>query len=215
MATLPRVILVGGAPLSGKSCLAQSISRRLDVAHVSTDDLSTAIRAITIAESHPALHYLDVDGPYRDYYPSHAPERLLEDAMAFHRAAWPAIEAVAHAHANWDRPALIEGWGLLPEFVAGMGLENLGAVFVVPDERLFEQRCRADPSFYEGAADEEGLIQSFALRSVLFSRHLDVSASERGLPIVRPSLQASLEETVDLVLALLESGGLGSEPPER
>ena len=81
MASLPRVILVGGAPLSGKTCLAQALASRLEISHVSTDDLSTAIRAVTNAETHPALHYLDVDGRYRDYYATHTPERLLEDAL--------------------------------------------------------------------------------------------------------------------------------------
>jgi len=207
VANPPRIILVGGAPLSGKTSLSKAIARRLEMAHISTDDISTAIRAITSAESHPALHCLDVDGCFRDYYPSHTPERLMEDAMAFHRAAWPAIEAVARAHADWDRPALIEGWGILPEFVAGIGLENTKAVFLIPEETVHEQRCRADISFWEGAADEEGLIRSFARRSILFGRMLEASAREHGLPVLRPSRETSLEETVDLALGLLEAGG--------
>jgi len=206
MAHLPRILLVGGAPLSGKTVLANAIARRLGLAHISTDDISTAIRAITSAESHPALHDLDVDGCFRDYYPSHTPERLMEDAMAFHHAAWPAIEAVTRAHADWDRPALIEGWGILPEFVAGIGSRNTKALFLIPDETVYEQRCRADAGFWEGAADEEGLIRSFARRSILFGRMLEASATERGLPVLRPGRERSLEETVDLALGLLEAG---------
>lgn len=204
MASLPRVILIGGAPLSGKTRLAQAMARRLEIAHISTDDLSTAIRAITSVDSHPALHYLDVDGCFRDYYPSHAPGRLLEDAMVFHRAAWPAIEAVVVAHATWDRPALIEGWGILPELLSGLGREDVGALFVVPDESVYEPRCRADPGFWEGAADEEELITSFARRSILFGRMLEGSAREHGLPVLRPDPQADLEATVDAALGLLE-----------
>jgi len=211
MANLPRVILVGGAPLSGKTRLSKAITRRLEMAHISTDDISTAIRAITSADSHPALRHLDVDGCFRDYYPSHTPERLMEDAMAFHRAAWPAIEAVVRAHAAWGRPALIEGWSILPEFVARMGLENTKAVFLVPEETVYEERCRADLGFWEGAADEEGLIRSFARRSILFSRMLEVAAREHALPVLRPSHESSLEETVDLALGLLEAGV--HEPP--
>lgn len=207
MAKLPRVILVGGAPLSGKTRLSRSIALRLEIAHIVTDDLSAAIRAITTAETHPALHYLDVDGCFRYYFPSYDPERLLEDAVAFHRAAWPAIEAVAVAHADWDRPALIEGWGILPELVAGMGLENPGALFLVPDEAVYEQRCRANASFWQGAANEEGLIQGFSRRSIAFSRYLEASAKEQRLPIVRPGPQATLEETVDRALDLLGASG--------
>jgi 2-phosphoglycerate kinase len=209
MANLPgvQVIFVGGAPLSGKTSLSKVLARRLEMAHVSTDDVSTAIRAVTSAESHPALHYLDVDGCFRDYYPAHTPERLLEDALAFHRAAWPAIEAVARAHAERNRPALIEGWGILPELVAGIGLESTKALFLIPEETVYEQRCRADVSFWEGAADEEGLIRSFARRSMLFARGLEASAREHGWPVLRTSQETSPEETVDLALGLLEAGG--------
>lgn len=203
MTDLPRIILVGGAPLSGKTSLARAVARRLDVAHVSTDDLSVAIRAVTTTETHPALHDLGVDGPFRDYYPSHAPERLLEDAMAFHRAAWPAIEAVVRAYANWDQPALIEGWSILPELAADLGLEDVGAVFLVPEEEVFELRCRADPGFHEGAEDEDGLIGSFSRRSILISRMLEASAQDHGLPIVRPTVRTRPEETLERALALL------------
>jgi len=202
MAELPRVILVGGAPLSGKSSLANALARRSGIAHVSTDDLSTAIRAVTSARSHPALHYLDVDGRFRDYYHAHTPERLMEDALAFHRAAWPAIEAVARAHADWDRPAVIEGWGLLPDRVARLGLESVKAVFLVPGETVYERRCRADAGFWRGAADEEGLIRSFARRSILFARMLEASANEHGLPVLRPGPEADAEQCVDLLLGL-------------
>ncbi len=203
MTDLPRVILVGGAPLSGKTSLAHAIARQLDVAHVSTDDLSVAIRAVTTAETHPALHDLGVDGPFRDYYRCHAPERLLEDAMAFHRAARPAVEAVVSAYANRDRPALIEGWSILPELVADLEPENVGAVFLVPEEEVFESRCRANSGFYEGAADEDGLIESFSRRSIVFGRMLEATARDLELPIVRPTLRTTMEETMDRALALL------------
>lgn len=203
MTALPRVILVGGAPLSGKTSLASALARRFELACICSDDISTAIRAITDARSHPALHYHGTDGQYRDYYPSHRPERLMEDALSFHRAAWPAIQAVIAAHASWSRPCVLEGWGLLPIFVAGLKPQNVGSVFLIPDEDLFERRCRADSSFYEGARDEAGLIQSFAHRSVLFSRMLEASATEHGLAVLRSTADTSVEEAATRALELL------------
>ena len=204
MPSLPRVILVGGAPLSGKTTLGVGIARRLGIDHIATDDLSTAVRAITDADSHPALHVPDVDGSFSSTYAAQQPDRLLTDAVAFHRAIWPAIEPVILAHATWDRPAVIEGWSLLPELLGGLGQRDVGALLVIPDEAVYERRCRADASFWEGATDAEGLIRSFVARSIRFSRMLERSAMEHGVPILRPAPGSDLEETVDIALKLLE-----------
>jgi len=206
MKALPRVVLIGGAPLSGKTSLAHAIARQFDRPGICTDDISTAVRAITDARSHPALHFMGADGPYRDYYPAHNPERLLEDAMAFHRAAWPSIKAVVHAHARLAFPCVIEGWGILPALVATLNLPDTASLFLIPEDEVFEHRCRADSGFYEGAADEEGLIRSFSRRSVLFARMLEATALEHGFLILRATADTSLEQIRERALAMLDSG---------
>ena len=152
---------------------------------------------------HPYFDITDADGQYRETYPSHSPEQLIAHALAYHRAAWPAVQAVISAHANWERPCVLEGWGVLPAYVAGLELEAIGALFLVPDEALFERRCRENPSFYQGADDEEALIRSFAHRSALFSRMLEASATEHGLPVLRGTATTSLEEVLEQSLSLL------------
>ena len=198
----PCVILIGGAPLAGKTSIAQGLARVWEMDAIATDDLLSAVRAATNADTHPALHG-PVDGAFRDYFPVHAPDRLLEDALAFHRAAWPVIEAVVTSRTSGGRPAVIEGWGILPELVADLEPDVVAALFLVPDEVVYARRCRADASFYEGVADEERLIEAFARRSVLFGRMLKESASARRLPVVEPGLRTSVEEIVERVRSLL------------
>ncbi len=61
-------------------------------------------------------------------------------------AAWPAIQAAVRAHARYARPCVVDGWGILPAFAAGLGLPNVAALFLIPDAQVQEQRCRAEPT---------------------------------------------------------------------
>jgi cytidylate kinase len=53
--SFPRVILIGGAPMSGKTTVAQMLAATLGYGCLSTDDLGAAIRAVTTKDSHPHL----------------------------------------------------------------------------------------------------------------------------------------------------------------
>ena len=118
----PSVILVGGAPMIGKTTTARRLAARLDYGMMSTDDVGQSIRAVTTPESHPELHAMNgID--YREYYVSRSTERLIQDAENQHLAAWPAVESVIRSHADWAGPIVIEGWALMPEAVAGI-IEN-------------------------------------------------------------------------------------------
>ena len=47
----PRVILIGGAPMSGKTAVAHMLAATLGYGCLSTDDLGAAIRAVTTKDS--------------------------------------------------------------------------------------------------------------------------------------------------------------------
>ena len=52
----PRVILVGGAPMSGKTTVTSRLAATLGYGCLSTDDLGEALRAVTTKDLHPHLH---------------------------------------------------------------------------------------------------------------------------------------------------------------
>ena len=68
---IPKVIVIGGAPIVGKSAAPRRLAVRLEYGCISTDDPNQAIRAATSRESHPAFHAMDgLD--YREYYISYS-----------------------------------------------------------------------------------------------------------------------------------------------
>lgn len=120
------VILIGGAPLCGKTAAARLIGRRCGMPVISTDHLGEAARAVTSPASHADLHGCNLID-YRAYYASKSPDALFDDALRAHQALWPAIENVIRRHLEWAGSAVIEGWALLPQLVATIHAAGLRA----------------------------------------------------------------------------------------
>lgn len=189
-----RIILIGGAPMSGKTSGAVAMARALDRVVISTDDLGAAARAVTSPDIHGDLHALA--GPdLVARYARCAPDELVEQARRAHRDLWPAIEAVARAHASWARPAVIEGWAVLPAAVRRLGLDSLAAIWIGVPDPVIEARVRADATFLSGSPHTARAIEHFIARSVAFGRWLRQEAVGAGLPF----LDLAGDETPELV----------------
>ena len=104
---MPRALLLGGAPRSGKSSAARRLAERLGYHTVCIDDL-VAVRTVTTVASHPKIHAMtEID--HREYYIHNTADTLCRHALDAQRAIWPAIESIARARSCWGSPAVIEG----------------------------------------------------------------------------------------------------------
>src|SRR4051812_43765207 len=110
---LPRVILIGGASLAGKTTLALRMASTLRYACFSTDDIGTALHAWTTPESHPAVHRRRGPGS-RDYVLTTPLEKLIEEEEEELGAIWKGAASIIRQHATWRCGAVIEGVALRP-----------------------------------------------------------------------------------------------------
>jgi 2-phosphoglycerate kinase len=158
------VIVMGGAPFSGKTTLAKRLAARQAYGLVAIDDVGTAVRAVTTPRSHPALHPM-AGWDYRAYYIAHTPATLIHHSRQEHDALWPAMAAVIDAHLRWAGPVILEGWQLDPDRVTSLTHPQLRACWLLVDDAVLEARLRADTAFYQGASDVERLIHHYLARS--------------------------------------------------
>ena len=86
-----KVILIGGAPGTGKTTLGSALAVKLGTTSLSIDDLLTATMAITTPESHPGLHIMR-GMAYQEYFTNSSLEQLKTDTTAQHEAAWPLVQ---------------------------------------------------------------------------------------------------------------------------
>jgi 2-phosphoglycerate kinase len=188
----PKVILIGGAPMIGKSTLARKLAAQLEYGCLSTDDLGQAIGAVTTVQSHLALHEMDgID--YREYYITRSVDDLIADAERRHAALWPAITQVITGHATWGYPVVVEGWALYPSRVAQLAFPNSTSLWLVADDEVLEARVRSAVAFYRGASDEEAMIRHFKARSRWHNRRIQEEATVLGFPVIPVALNTTAE----------------------
>ena len=198
-----RVLLLGGAPMSGKTTVARVLAAELawDLVHI--DDLAQAVRAVA---SEDALGALDPMAGYdwREYYLQRSADELVSDAVRAHVALWPAIKAVTASRASWGLPAVIEGWALSPALVRAAALpEAVCAVWLSATEDVFTPRVRAEEGFYAGASDEQGVISKFAARSIRLDEVQTREARAEGFAVVSVAGDMSVASTTREVRSLL------------
>jgi 2-phosphoglycerate kinase len=196
----PRVILIGGAPRSGKGTIARILAARVCYDLVHTDDLGTAARAVTSPATQPDLHPM-TGWDYRDYYLRNSNDELWEDALRSHRALWPAVEAVVNLRSNWGAPAIVEGWAILPDLAQRLNLSTTFVCWLLVKPDVLAERIRRDHDFSRGAVDKELLVAAFTERSRRYNDHVREHAGPHVLRIE----QETPEEIADHILGLADS----------
>ena len=199
MSDMPKVMVLGGAPFSGKSTVSRLLANRRGIDLIHTDDLGTAVKATSVDADKGVVDPMAGDD-YREYYLRRAVTTLLQEALVAHRALWPAVRAVIRARSDWGAPAIIEGWAFLPELIAEDLPADYWCGWLMVDDSLFEPRVRERACFYRGASDEERLIEQYAARSAAFNQHLQVQTAACGLSTIRPKPRKTPEQTVERVL---------------
>jgi 2-phosphoglycerate kinase len=124
------VLLLGGDSGTGKSTVAASLARDLQLAHVRIDDLWVIARSLVGRDALPAIHAF-VDPHVSLARPTEVALRAFVDVMA---ALEPAIATAVRVHIARVEPCVIEGICLSPALAARLRDTGSRAVFLVEDD---------------------------------------------------------------------------------
>jgi len=192
-----KVILIGGAPMTGKSSIARIIASQLKYGCLSTDDLGEAISSVTMHETHPEFHYMNgLD--YRQYYIKKSEDELKEDILNQHKAIWPAIERLIQIHSTWSTPIVIEGWAIHPEFIKNLKYVVYPLFLVAPND-VIEKRI-IENDFSKGSTDEGEMRRKYKARSIWFNEKIIAEANRLKLKVFENKQIISLEEIADDII---------------
>lgn len=194
------VILIGGAPGSGKTTLGRELAARLGSASVTVDDLLTVAQAVTTPQSHAGLHVMSRVS-HLEYYTESSVDQLMADAEAQHQAAWVFVERLVSKRATWD-PAqiVIDGWHLRPRRVAELGLANVWSGWIVATPNVLVERERSNLAWMQASRDPERMFEHFIARSLRFNALIEREAIECGMTVLRQTGEATVEALCDMVV---------------
>ena len=129
------IILIGGAPTTGKSTIAQLASKRLGLPWISTDQLREIIRVTANEKDYPAL-FLTRGYTAEQFLNKFSAEETVELEMNQGREIWPTIKRFIEEDSTWKDGFIIEGISILPELVANdfKNREDIKSIFFIDED---------------------------------------------------------------------------------
>src|SRR3989344_6507086 len=111
-----RIILIGGAPTTGKSTVAAAVANQLGIPWISTDQIGEVMRSATTRTATPPLFNPENYTAER-FLTEFSAEQIVRMEMEQGEATWPGIRKLIEDEYPWRSGFVIEGVAILPRLV--------------------------------------------------------------------------------------------------
>lgn len=172
-----KIILIGGSEGTGKSTLAEQLSKHFGIPWFSTDQIRTILHT-TMSEEEK------------------------EDKEKLSEAVWRGVAALVDRPFPWEKGGVIEGTGILPELVARDLKENpnVKAIFLVQNDQdkiteIISERSKLP---WIKTKSEEQKKQKIEML-MNFNKKLAEEANRFGFPVVIAHSENTLDEVVKIL----------------
>jgi 2-phosphoglycerate kinase len=192
------VFWLGGSACAGKTSVARLLAAEHGLTLYSCDDHFEEHRRRADPARHPHFHRL-MDVPMEKLWAQQA-EVQAEQLLAFYADEW---EMVLEDLAAIDKPALVEGVGLLPERIP----EPHHALWLISTPEFRRRAYPARGTFVSDllgrCTDPAAAFEQWMERDDRIARHLEDEARRRGLEVLTVDGTRSVEEMAGIVVERL------------
>lgn len=195
------IILIGGAPTTGKSTVAQALAKRLDLPWLSTDQIRNTMRVVADKDKYPNLFNGGLGA--ETFLTSFTASEIVDKEIAQSEAAWLGIKAFIEEDYTWPRGFIIEGVNILPHLVArDFGDDkNVRAVFLIDRDSAQMRKVIYERGLWADARDYPDYVKEKEMEwAALFGERLVEAAKEHGFSLIDIHKN---EEDVQRVLSAL------------
>jgi 2-phosphoglycerate kinase len=179
-----KIILIGGAPATGKSTMAGLIAKRLGIQWISTDQIREMMRVTARREDMPKL-FSPEGYTAEKFLTEFSAEEIVRMEMGQGEAVWVVIKQIIEDDYTWKGSFVVEGISILPYLIKkDFGDDkNIKAVFLI-NEDAEEVRHIV---FTRGLWDEtrtysDDVKEKEVEWSLLFGHKIKAEAEKHGYP---------------------------------
>lgn len=176
------IILLGGAPTTGKSTIAELLSKHLGIPWISTDQIRETMRTVADRKKFPKLFNPEGYDAER-FLTEFSAEQIAVMELEQGEAVWPGIKKLIEDDYTWEKGFIIEGVALLPDLVAKNFKDNthIKAVFLVDEDADRIRNVVFTRGFWDDANSYSDEVKEKEVEWVLlFSHKLKAEAGKYG-----------------------------------
>ncbi len=195
-------ILIGGAPTTGKSTVAHELAHRLNLPHISTDQLRDIVKPYGDVKRHPTL-YDTQDCTAEEFLTKYTPQEISDMEYKQGNDVWPAVLGILQNSSDWKDGGVIEGVNILPHLV-NQEYKNKHQVKVLFLVDLNEDRIRDvvyNRGLYGNADTYSDDVKETEVEWVsIFAKRIKEEAMKHKLPCIE--ITKSKEDISKIIKAL-------------
>ena len=190
---------IGGSPCSGKSTIAEQLSKNYNLEYLKVDDYEQAHIEKASPERHPIMYKWSQMS--WDEIWMRSVEKQVEEEIEFYRERFPMILSELNKFRS-DSKVILESAALFPELLKELNLEKHRVIYLIPSKE-FQVKHYSKRTFKNGILEQcnqpEVAFKNWMERDYLFGRRVRKQAKEIGYKVIDVDGKRSIEENLKLV----------------
>jgi 2-phosphoglycerate kinase len=181
-----KIILIGGAPTTGKSTMAALVAKHLNLPWISTDQIRETMRLVARREDYPKL--FNIEGyDAQKFLTEFSASEIADIELEQSEAVWVGIKKFIENDYTWKKGFVMEGVGILPHLVAKDFANNkeITSVFLVDEDADRIKDVIYNRGLWDDAKKYSDDLKPKEIEWVLdFSHKLRAEAEKYGYPTI-------------------------------
>lgn len=198
-----KIILLGGAPTTGKSTIAQALAKHFNLPWISTDQIRNTMRITASRDTYPNLFNPEGYDAER-FLTEFSAEQIVDMEFRQSEAAWMGIRAFIQDDYTWNDGFVIEGVNILPQLVAEdfTGRDDITAIFVVDHDNERMRKVIYERGLWDDADKYPDSLKDKEVEwATLFSQRLEAEAQKHGFSLVEVHKNSDDVERIVTILS--------------
>ncbi len=195
-----RVVILGGSPCSGKSTVAERVSKEYGAYYYKVDDRLSELIEAAARQGKPACKAVRRMSPEEIWM--RTPELQCREAFQIYEEIAPFV--FAQIDGIDAELILAEGAAYTPAVMRSRGMRDYITIIPTPEFQISHYRERPwVPRILAGCSDKDAAFANWMQRDILFAAQVKTECAELGVPCIVNDGSESIDRFCQRVIGIL------------